>query len=80
MYCTASEVKTLGEGREEERELDSVCVCVCACVRACVCACVRACVYVCVWCVARQYLFFRIILYVHYFGRTVLYMCIEYHI
>ena len=52
-----------------------VCVCVCvggggvrACVRACVC--VRVCVCVC----------FRIILYVNCFGRTVLYMCIEYHI
>ena len=71
-----------------------VCVCVCACVcvfvclcasvRAlrivatdkilllCVCVCVRACVCVCVC--------FRIILYVNCFGRTVLYICIEYHI
>ena len=35
------------------------------------------CVCVCV-CVVR--VFFRIILYVNCFGRTVLYMCIEYHI
>ena len=39
-------------------------------VRVCVCVC--ACVCVC--------LFFHIILYVNCFGRTVLYMCIEYHI
>ena len=47
--------------------LQSVCVCVCAFVRACV----RVCVCVCV-CGA--------LLYVNCFGRTMLYMCIEYHI
>ena len=41
-------------------------VCVCVFVYVCVCVCVCA--------------FFRIILYVNCFGRTVLYMCIEYHI
>ena len=38
----------------------------------CVCVCVCVCVYVCVC--------FCIILYVNSFGRTVLYICIEYHI
>ena len=41
-----------------------------ACVRACVCVC-SVCVFV---------LFFGIILYVNCFGRTMLNMCIEYHI
>ena len=50
-----------------------ICVCVCACMRACVCACMHA----CVWCVS---LFVCITLYVNCFGRTVLYMCIEYYI
>ena len=47
-----------------------LCVCVCVCVRACVCVCVCVC----------SPMFFRILLYVHCFGRTVPYMCIEYHI
>ena len=51
----------------------AVCVCVRVCACVCVCACVRACVRACM-CV------FHIILYVNCFGRTVLYMCIEYHI
>ena len=38
MYCTASKVKSLGKGNEEDRELDSAFVR--ACVRACVCVCV----------------------------------------
>ena len=45
------------------------------CVRACACACVCVCVCAC----ACNDLFF-IILYVDCFGRTMLYMCIEYHI
>ena len=47
-----------------------VCVCVCAhaCVRACMRACVRVCTFVC----------FHIIPYLHCFGRTMLYMYIEY--
>ena len=51
----------------------------CAFVRACVCVCARArvCVCVCV-CSAFFVLFVFIILYVNCFGRTVLYMCIEY--
>ena len=61
-----------------------VCACVCACVRACVCVCVRARACVCV-CSAFLCVFFSsvflllIILYVNCFGRTMLYMCIEYH-
>ena len=46
-----------------------VCVCVCVCVRA------RACV-----CSAFLLLCVCMILYVNCFGRTMLYMCIEYHI
>ena len=42
-----------------------VCVCVCVCVSVSVCS---------------AFFSFRIILYVNCFGRTVLYMCIEYHI
>ena len=59
-------------------EYYSHCVCVCVCVRACVracvcsCACVRACVRACV-CSA----FFVVVVVV---GRTMLYMCTEYHI
>ena len=49
--------------------LRSLCVCMCVCVCVCVCVC-----SVCVC------LFFHIILYVNCFGRTVLYMCIEYHV
>ena len=49
-----------------------MCVCVCEGGR-CVCVCVCVCVYVFVVCV-----FF--IPYVNCFGRTVLYMCTEYHI
>ena len=58
----------------------SVRACVRACVRVCVCVCV--CVFVCQCVSVSVYfcLFFRIILYVNYFGSTVLYMCIEYHI
>ena len=64
------------------------CACVCACVcvracvrafvrvRACVRACVRVCVCVCVCVCVRAY----IMPYVNCFGRTVFYMCIEYHI
>ena len=48
----------------------------CVCVRACV----RACVRVCVCSACLLLLFFGIILYVNLFGRTILYMCIEYHI
>ena len=49
-----------------------VCVCVCACVRACVCACVCVCSAFLLLCVC-------MILYVNCFGRTMLYMCTEYH-
>ena len=49
--------------------------CVCACVRACV----RACMHVCVF-IVQLFVCFCIILYVNSFGRTTLYMCIEYHI
>ena len=51
--------------------LQSVCVCVCvrACVRMCVCVCSAFFVFV-----------FCIKLYANCFGRTMLYMCIEYHI
>ena len=49
-----------------------VCVCVCVCV-------VYVSVYVCsVW--PGSFFFFCIILYGNCFGRTVLYMCIKYHI
>ena len=63
------------------RTLRSSSLCVCVCVRACVRACVRECVCVCV-CVVHVLVFvlFCIILYVNCFGRTMLYMCIEYHI
>ena len=55
-----------------------VCVCVCVCVFACacVCVCVRLCMYVC----SAYFNFNFIILYVKCFGRTMLYMSIEYHI
>ena len=42
-----------------------MCVCHCVCVRVCTCS---------------AFFFFLIILYVNCFGRTMLYMCIEYHI
>ena len=45
-------------------------VCVCG-VSVCVCVCV---------CVVRFLFLFCIILYVNCFGRTMFYMCIEYHI
>ena len=47
------------------------CVCVCVCLCVCVCVCVCAC---------SAFLFVCIIPYVNCFGRTMLYMCIEYHI
>ena len=51
-----------------------VCVRVCACVHQCVCVCV------CV-CIVRAFVFlYNTILYVNCFGRTVPYMCTEYHI
>ena len=46
--------------------LQSVCACVCVCVCVCVCSAFFGGVF--------------IILYVDYFGRTMLYMCLEYHI
>ena len=49
------------------------------CVRACVRVCVRACVRVCV-CVCSAFLCVCVTLYVNCFGRTMLYMCMEYHI
>ena len=50
-------------------------------VRACVCVCVRACVRVCsAFIIIIIIINFLIILYVNCFGRTMLYMCIEYHI
>ena len=48
-------------------------LCVCERERECVCVCVCSAVFVFV-------LVFCIILYVNCFGRTMLYMCIEYHI
>ena len=51
-----------------------VCVCVCVCLYVCVCTC-----SVCV-CVCFCFVLFCTILYVNRFGRTMLYMCIEYHI
>ena len=67
--------------------LQSVCVCVCVCVCAYVCVCARArvtCVCVCVCVCVRvcsAFLFcFLNNTYVNCFGRTMLYMCIEYHI
>ena len=47
-----------------------MCVCVCVCVRACEC----------VFVVRLFFNIFFIIIYVNRFGRTMLYMCIEYHI
>ena len=62
-----------------------MCVNVCVCAKSvCVCgwvgACVRACVRACVCVVRFYFLFLYIILYVNCFGRTMLYMCTEYHI
>ena len=54
-----------------------MCVCVCVCV--CVCACsafVCLCLFVCLF----QFPNDILCKYVNCFGRTVLYMCIEYHI
>ena len=53
----------------------------CVCVRACVCVCACVILWICLvgWliCVVLA-CFFHIILHVNCFGRTVLYMCIEY--
>ena len=66
-----------------------VCVCVYACVRVCararararvcVCVCVCVCVRVCSAFLLILF-FYKMILYVNCFGRTMLYMCIAYHI
>ena len=55
-------------------------VCVRACVRACVCACVCVCsvFLLLLFFYFYIYIFILIILYVNCFGRTMLYMCIEY--
>ena len=60
--------------------LQSVYVCVCACVCACMHVCMHACVRVRVCSAFLLLFYFNIILYVNCFGRTMLYMCIEYHI
>ena len=57
-----------------------VCVRVRVCVCACVCVCVRVCMRVCVCVFVVRFCLFCIILYVKKNRRTMLYMCIEYHI
>ena len=56
-------------------------MCVRACVRVCVCVCVCVCVFaVFVLFFVFCFCFLIIILYVNCFDRTMLYMCIEYHL
>ena len=57
-----------------------VSVCVCVCARACVCVCERERERERVCNAFFFVFFFCIVLYVNCFGRTMLYMCIEYHV